>query len=222
MLRRSQPVFPHFVDTPVKSDLIPPSGSAPTTRRYNVERMALSQITWQDVQQLPDDGHRPEAIEGELYVTPAPTSRHQRISMRLTLLLNRLLVEAGHGELFCAPIGVEFPTTQEGVQPDIFFVSLARRGIIVDEGIRGAPDLLIEILSPTTAHRDRGVKRKLYEHQGVLQYWIVDLDAEVVGAWTFGERPAEAPALQRFTSVLPVRLGSEVGEIDLEEIFARD
>ncbi len=98
-----------------------------------MERMALSQITWQDVQQLPDDGHRHEAIEGELYVTPAPTSRHQRISMRLTLLLNRLLVEAGHGELFCAPIGVEFPTTQEGVQPDIVFVSLARRGIIVGE-----------------------------------------------------------------------------------------
>jgi len=185
--------------------------------------MALSQITWQDVQQLPDDGHRHEAIEGELYVTPAPTSRHQRISMRLTLRLNRLLAEPGHGELFFAPIGVEFPTTQEGVQPDIVFVSRNRRGIIVDEGIRGAPDLVIEILSPTTAHRDRGVKRKLYERQGVEQYWIVDLEAEVVEAWNFGERPAEAPALQRFTDILPVRLGSEVvGEIDLTEVFAAD
>jgi len=185
--------------------------------------MALSQITWQDVQQLPDDGHRHEAIEGELYVTAAPTSRHQRISMRLTLLLNRLLVEPGHGELFCAPIGVEFPTTQEGVQPDIVFVSRARRGIIVDEGIQGAPDLVIEILSPTTAHRDRGVKRKLYERQGVIQYWIVDLEAEVVEVWSFGDRPSEAPARQCFTDSLPVRLGGEtVGEIELVEVFAVD
>jgi len=76
-----------------------------------VERMALSQITWQDVQQLPDDGNRYEAIAGELCVTPAPSLRHQRISMRLTLLLHRLLVETGHGELFFAPVGVEFPTT---------------------------------------------------------------------------------------------------------------
>lgn len=188
-----------------------------------MERMALSQITWQDVQQLPDDGHRHEAIEGELYVTPAPTPRHQRISMRLTLWLNRLLVEPGHGELFFAPIAVEFPTTQEGVQPDIVFVSRDRRGIIVDEGIRGAPDLVIEILSPTTAHRDRGVKRKLYERQGIDQYWIADAETKAVEIWTFGERPSEAPALQRFTNILPVRLGDqEIGEIDLKEVFAQE
>ena len=188
-----------------------------------MERMALSQITWQDVQQLPDDGHRHEAIEGELYVTPAPTSRHQRVSRRLLYALEAILGAGGLGELFFAPIGVEFPATEEGVQPDIVFVSRARRGIIVEEGIRGAPDLVIEILSPTTAHRDRGVKRKLYERQGVDQYWIVDLEAEAVEAWTFGERPSEAPALQRFTDSLPVRLGGgEIGEIDLAEVFAVD
>ncbi len=186
-----------------------------------MERMALSQITWQDVQQLPDDGHRHEAIEGELYVTPAPSSRHQRVAMRLTLALNRLLVDRDLGELFFAPIGVEFPATQEGVQPDLVFVSRSRSGIIVEEGIRGAPDLVVEILSPTTAGRDRGVKRKLYERQGVAQYWIVDMEAEAVEVWTFGGRPSEAPALQRYTGSLPVRIGDEpVGEIDLAEVFA--
>jgi Uma2 family endonuclease len=185
--------------------------------------MALSQITWQDVQQLPDDGHRHEAIEGELYVTPAPSSRHQRVSRRLLYALEAMLGAPGLGELFFAPIGVEFPDTGEGVQPDIVFVSTARRGIIVDEGIRGAPDLVIEILSPTTAHRDRGVKRKLYERQGVDQYWIVDMEAVAVEVWSFGERPSEASALQRFTEILPVRLGDESsGEIDLSEIFAAD
>ena len=181
-----------------------------------MERMALSQITWQDVQQLPDDGNRYEAIAGELYVTPAPSLRHQRISMRLTLLLHRLLVEPGHGELFFAPVGVEFPTTEEGVQPDLVFVSKRRGGILADPWIRGAPDLVIEILSPSTAHRDRGVKRKLYERQGVEQYWIIDPEASAVEVWTFGADPG----FERFTETMTVRLsGEEIGEIDLVGIF---
>ncbi|MEK6254789.1 MAG: Uma2 family endonuclease [Gemmatimonadales bacterium] len=183
--------------------------------------MALSQITWQDVQQLPDDGHRHEAIEGELHVTPAPSIRHQRVSQKLEQELLRLLEEPGHGIVIDAPVGVEFPSTGEGVQPDIVFVSSARTHIIADAAIRGAPDLVVEILSPRTERRDRGVKRKLYERQGVLEYWIVDLETETVEVWTFGERPSERPALQRFTDCLPVRLGSEeIGEIDLAAVFA--
>jgi Uma2 family endonuclease len=181
--------------------------------------MAISQITWNDVQQLPDDGNRYEAIEGELYVTPAPSVRHQRICMRLTMALHRLLVEPGLGELFFAPTGVEFPATEEGVQPDLLFVSTQRRGIIADPWIRGAPDLVIEILSPTTAHRDRGVKRKLYDRQGVSEYWIVDPDGGVVEVWTFGAEPGHA----RFADRLPVRLAGEpIGEIDLAEVFRTD
>ena len=184
-----------------------------------MEHMALSQITWQDVQQLPDDGNRYEAIAGELYVTPAPSLRHQRISMRLTLLLHSLLVEPGHGELFFAPVGVEFPTTQEGVQPDLVFVSHRRGGILADAWIRGAPDLVVEILSPTTAHRDRGVKQKLYERQGVEQYWIVDPEASAVEVWTFGA----VPGFERFTATMTLRLSREdVGEMDLAGIFEAD
>jgi Uma2 family endonuclease len=185
--------------------------------------MALSQITWQDVQQLPDDGHRHEAIEGELYVTPAPSFRHQRVSQKLEQALLQILETPGHGWVVHAPVGVEFPDTGEGVQPDIVFVSAAHREIIRDEGIRGAPDLVIEILSPTTASRDRGVKRKLYERQGVLQYWIVDPDAGAVEVWSFGDRPSEMPALQRFTGSLPVLLGGQaIGEIDLSRVFVAD
>ena len=181
-----------------------------------MEPMALPQITWQDVQQLPDDGNRYEAIDGELCVTPAPSLRHQRILMRLTLALHHLLVEPGHGELFFAPTGVEFPATEEGVQPDLLFVSNQRRGILADQWIRGAPDLVVEILSPTTAHRDRGVKRKLYDRQGVSVYWIVDPDARAVEVWTFGTEPGHG----RFTDLLPVTLaGEQIGELDLAEVF---
>ena len=181
-------------------------------------RMALAQITWQDVQQFPDDGNRYEAIDGELYVTAAPSFRHNRIAHRLAVALNRLLEQPGHG-IVCPAPGVEFPVTQEGVQPDLVFISEARRGIVAKEGLRGAPDLVIEILSPTTASRDRGVKLKLYERQGVEQYWIVDPEEEAVEVWLFGDEPT----LQRYERTLPVRLGDEdLGEIDLRQVFQSD
>ena len=183
-----------------------------------MEPMALPQITWLDVQQMPDDGNRYEAIEGELYMTPAPTVRHQRISIRLERALQQILVDSDHGELLHASVGVEFPATGEGVQPDILFISHKRRGIVAEDWLRGAPDLVVEILSPSTAHRDRGVKLRLYERQGVAEYWIVDPEAEAVEVWRFDAEPRH----QRFTDAVEVRLGREaLGQIDLGGIFER-
>jgi len=184
-----------------------------------VERMALPRITWHDVQQLPDDGKRYEAIEGDLYVTPAPSVRHQSISGNLYVKLRAILVDGGHGRLWYAPTGVEFPATGEGVQSDLLFVSHARQGIVADDWLHGAPDLIVEILSPATADRDRGIKHRLYERQGVAEYWIVDPDAEAVEVWRFGQVPRH----ERHTKALPVRLGEEtLGKIELSEVFARD
>ena len=181
--------------------------------------MPLPQITWDDVQQLPDDGNRYEAIAGELYVTPAPSLRHQTVSKRLQRELMRLLEDPGHGQVWDAPLGVRFPATGEGVQPDILFVSNERKGILAPDELKGAPDLVVEILSPTTAARDTGVKRTLYERQGVVEYWIVDAAAAAVDVWRFGGEPRHA----RFATALPVRLGDQqVGEIDLAAVFAED
>lgn len=193
-------------------DSTPPQG-------YNVQIMPLSSITWQDVQQMPDDGNRYEAIEGDLYMTPAPTVRHQRVSQRLFRALYDLLQAPGHGEVFYAPLGVEFPATGEGVQPDLLFVSSERRGIIGEAWLMGAPDLVVEILSPSTSSRDRGIKRRLYGRQGVREYWIVDPERNAVDVWRFADEPVH----ERITRVLPVAIGSEtVGEIDLEDIFSRN
>ncbi|MFW6193188.1 MAG: Uma2 family endonuclease [Gemmatimonadota bacterium] len=185
--------------------------------------MATARITWQDLQQAPDDGKRREAIGGGLYVTPAPSVRHQIVSKRLERALYRLLEDPGHGQVFHAPIGVEFPATGEGVQPDLLFVSEERRGIVARAWLKGAPDLVVEILSPSTEERDRSLKRDLYERQGVGEYWIVDPDEDAVEVWRFGPEgaPDDAPPhQQRFTGSLPVRLrGDVVGEIDLEEVF---
>ena len=189
-------------------------------RSYDVQTMPLSStapFTWRDAQRMPDDGNRYEAIGGELFMTAAPNFRHQKVSQRVFKELDRSLQEPGHGEVVYAPFGVEFPATDEGVQPDLLFVSNERREILGSDWIRGAPDLVVEILSPSTASHDRGIKLELYERQGVREYWIVDPDEHVVDVWRFGEEPAH----ERFTETLPVRLGTErVGEIDLQAVFA--
>ncbi len=186
-------------------------------RSYDVPTMPLPSITWQDVQQMPDDGNRYEAIEGDLYMTPAPTTLHQRVSKRLQYALDRILERPGLGEVFVAPYGVEFPATGEGVQPDIVFVSRERCEIIAEAGIVGAPDLVVEILSPSTAGRDRTIKLRLYERHGVREYWIVDTEENAIDVWRFGEEPE----CERFSATFPVRIGTEqVGVINLRAVFA--
>ena len=120
--------------------------------------------------------------------------------------------------MFYAPVLVEFPATGDRVQPDILFVSSERRGIIGENAVLGAPDLVVEILSPSTAHRDRGIKLDLYGQRGVREYWIVDPVEDVVDVWRF----ARTRGHERFEGEMPVRLGAErVGVIDLHEVFSR-
>jgi Uma2 family endonuclease len=180
--------------------------------------MPKTRITWADAQLMPEDGKLYEAIDGELYVTPAPTLRHQWIAANLVAELHRLLVAPGRGWVFFAPTGVEFPETEEGVQPDIVFMFEGRREALTKSGISGPPDLVIEIGSPSTANRDRTIKRKLYERQGVPQYWIVDPETDAVEVWDFGVAGAAVHA--RYAERLPVRLGSRLyGEIELSTLF---
>ena len=164
---------------------------------------------------MPEDGQLYEAIGGDLYVTPAPKPRHGRIAARLVHALYRLLEEPGHGEVLFAPIGVEFPDTEEGVQPDILFIARERLDIIGEDWIIGAPDLVIEILSPSTAKRDRTLKLNLYQRQGVAEYWIVDPETNSVEVWAAG---AVQPAT--YTDRVPVHAGGNVvGEIELASVF---
>ncbi len=175
-------------------------------------------VTWEEVERMPDDGNRYEFIAGRVYMTPAPRLRHQRISVHLQRALMRILEDPGHGVVFQAPCLVAFPGTQDRVQPDLSFVSRARFGTLTETQVLGAPDLVVEILSPSTAHRDRGIKLDLYGRCGVKEYWIVDPERDTVDVWRFGRDPER----ERFRGKLPVRLGEErVGEIDLDAVFSR-
>ncbi len=174
--------------------------------------------TWEDVLRMPEDGNRYEFIGGRLYMTPAPVTRHQRVLRRLLSALVRILMDSGRGEVFSAPLLVELPGTEDRVQPDLLFVSNERRAIIGEKQILGAPDNVIEILSPSTAHRDRGIKLDLYARHGVRQYWIVDPVEDVVDVWHF----ADEAGYERFSGEFPVRLGPErLGLVDLDEVFSR-
>jgi Uma2 family endonuclease len=129
-------------------------------------------LGWDDYVDLPDDGRRYEILDGELYVSPSPTYRHQKVSARLLVVLYNALVETGRGEVLAAPLDVEL-SPKDIVQPDILYISKERLGI-ADEHVRGAPDFTVEILSKSTRKRDRGLKAMRYAQTGVPLYWIVD------------------------------------------------
>lgn len=145
-------------------------------------------FTYADYRQLPDD-KRYEVIEGELLVTPAPNTRHQLILSHLFLKLGTFVAAAGLGNVLPAPTDVIL-SDENVVQPDLLFVAKERRGILDPKGgVRGAPDLVVEILSPSTASRDLMAKRKLYSKYAVSEYWVVDPDTlsiEVLAETTGG------------------------------------
>ncbi|MBC8357054.1 MAG: Uma2 family endonuclease [Planctomycetes bacterium] len=127
----------------------------------------------------PDDGRRHEIIDGDHYVNPALNTNHQRYSRRIQFQLYDQLEETGKGEVFNAPTDLQL-TDHDIVQPDLIVVMHERRLIITPTKVKGTPDLIVEILSPSTKKNDCVLKKELYERVGVPEYWIVDPDEHVV------------------------------------------
>lgn len=139
---------------------------------------------------LPAEAPRYEIIQGVACLTPAPGSRHQRIIGNLHLKLESYLASCGErpGWLYLSPYDVVL-TEHDVVQPDLVYISTERRKIIRARGVFGAPDWVIEVVSPSTADLDRGQKHDLYARHGVREYWIIDPENRSVNRWTDGERP---------------------------------
>lgn len=141
-----------------------------------------------------DDGRRYELIEGKLYPLTTPTLRHQRITRRLFLRLNAEASRAG-GEVFFSGIGV---VVAEDIvlESDIAVVLRPVSQADVDRGLEAPPDLVVEVLSPSTADRDRSFKADQYARRGVREYWLVSPEAETIeilvlrdGTWALHARP---------------------------------
>ena len=151
-------------------------------------------LTYDDFLLFPDDGKRHELIDGEHYVTPAPNTKHQRVSGNLHFLLRSHLEHEPIGTVFYAPFDVIF-SRFDVVEPDLLYMSNERSAaILTSKNVEGAPELIIEIGSPSTRKRDETIKRRLYQRSGVSEYWVVDPELDVVRVYRSEivfERPQE-------------------------------
>lgn len=132
-----------------------------------------TRLTYDDFCLLPEDGKRREIISGELFVAPSPETIHQRAVARLFIRLGQFVESHKLGEVFGAPFDVVF-SEFDVVEPDLFYISNARSGVLTHKNVQGAPDLVVEVLSESTARVDRSFKLKLYGKFGVQEYWILD------------------------------------------------
>ena len=175
-----------------------------------------TQLTYEDYLETPDD-ERWELLNGELHMAPSPSMPHQIVATDLVTLLNSFVRERGLGHVISAPADVVL-SDENVVQPDLLFVSTEREPIITRTHIQGAPDLVVEIRSPSTDERDRTVKRRLYAEHGVKEYWLVDPDAMTVTVLLLGESDFEEAGVYRKgeTMTSPTLPGFSVS---LDDIF---
>ncbi len=149
--------------------------------------MAISQAriwTYDDYMRMPDDGKRYEILDGELIELTSPNRQHQQILGRLFRVLSEYVENNVLGEVYIGPFDVRLSLINV-IQPDVLFISTNNLRILDNDlNVQGAPDLCVEILSPSTRRRDLAQKRDIYARFGVREYWLVDPDAERVTVLT--------------------------------------
>ena len=165
---------------------------------------------------LPDDGKRYEVLDGELFVTPAPSLRHQGAVSELWAQISPYVRAHTLGVALVSPADIEF-SPRRLVQPDVFVAPTTERGRPRDWRDISSLLLAVEILSPSTARADRQRKRRIYQSEGVPEYWIVDLDARVVEGWRPGD---ERPEIVDDVLVWRPRSDLQPLSIELEPFFA--
>ncbi len=165
---------------------------------------------------LPDDGRRHELLDGRHVITPKQGRHHQSAIRGLLKMLSGQMRMRPDLDVMISPSEVKLgPRTL--VQPDLFVVKQDPARPIQTWADVGVPVLAVEVLSPDTADRDRGVKREIYLDAGVREYWMVDLDGRLVERW----RPLiVAPDVERKTLWWSL-LNDVAGKIDLSEFFAQ-
>lgn len=137
-------------------------------------------LTYDDYVLFPEDGQRHELIDGEHYVTPTPNLRHQAIATNLTGMIWSFLQREPIGRVYSAPLDVIF-SHFDVVEPDVLYISHERFAQLEpSQWVKGAPNLVVEIGSPSTRKRDETIKRRLYERFGVDEYWVIDPELDTV------------------------------------------
>jgi Uma2 family endonuclease len=173
-----------------------------------------TRLTYDDYVLIPDDGRRHEIIDGEHYVNPSPNTKHQAVLMNLALALGTF-VRAHHvGRVYVAPFDVVL-SAHDVLQPDLLFLTREREALLTTANLQGAPNLVIEILSPSTRKLDETLKMKRYDRFGVDEYWLVDPHAEAVVVYR------RASSLERMETPDPLTSPLLPGfALDVRDVFA--
>ena len=159
-------------------------------RTKSMSSTDANKLTYRHYVCFPDDGQRHEVIDGDHYVNPAPTTYHQSVLQRILVQLFNSVELAGYGRVFPAPTDVHL-SEYDIVQPDIVVISKANLPMITPAKVKGVPDLLIEVVSPSSVKNDHDLKRQLYQRVGVGEYWIVELDEQFVMQLVLGDEGYE-------------------------------
>lgn len=151
-------------------------------------------LTANDYREMPEGPPYFQLIEGKLYMSPSPEFFHQTVALNVAYHLRRFLNRHPLGKVAIAPSDVQLDFVNVH-QPDVYFVSKERLGIIQKHGPVGAPDLVVEVLSRGTARLDRGPKLRVYARSGVRELWLVDTDKKQVAVYRFGKSIEEPVAV---------------------------
>ncbi|TMG40590.1 MAG: Uma2 family endonuclease [Chloroflexi bacterium] len=177
--------------------------------------LAVPRYTAEEVRHFPDDRVRYEVIRGELFVTPAPGRPHQRAVREFCSALHRYVVEHGLGEALPGPFEVQF-TEDSVVQPDVLVMLESQGEQLTLKRLYGPPALVVEVVSYSSKRTDRLQKQRLYQDEGVPEYWIADTDARHVERW---RRGATSPEIVTQTLVWQPLASVPPLSIDLERLF---
>lgn len=173
--------------------------------------------TYEDYLKI-DDDNQYELIGGKLILVPAPRTFHQRVKGRLYVCIYDYIRKNNLGEVLDAPTDVLLSDIEKP-QPDILFISKERLDIITEMNVQGAPDLVVEILSPSTGKYDKVEKSKMYYKYGVKEYWIVDPDHKTIEVFIPAEKNWNLFQSYDDEDTLTSRLLTGL-EIQLRDIFS--
>ena len=173
-----------------------------------------TRVTADEFFELPETNQFMELIDGEIIMSPSPVPDHQDVIGNGVILLKQHAKERG-GRVFISPLDVKFDEVNVP-QPDIIYLAPDSRCVIEEKRLVGAPDLLVEVLSPGSIKRDRSDKFLLYERYGVREYWIIDPRDQLVEVWQLkdGRYSLLGVFSPEETFVSPL-----VGEVEVSTLF---
>jgi Uma2 family endonuclease len=169
------------------------------TKESSIKFPEQGEWTYADFQNLPDDGKRYEIINGVLYVTNTPSYAHQYISAFLFNALFAFVISNKLGIVLSAPFEVIMGGIATPIQPDILFINADNQPQLGDKNFVGVPDLVVEVLSPSTFRKDQRDKLDAYELAGVKEYWIADPKTRSIIVYMLPEGGREYVLLGQFT-----------------------